>query len=273
MILKRPNTFPDSDGEPMADSTLQAIWILILYGNLLALFRNRDDVFVAANNLWYPLEDTDLVKMAPDAYVVFGRPKGHRGSYKQWQEGGIPLTVVFEVFSPGNTWREMMDKRDFCEEHGAEEFYILDPQDNELVVYTRGPHGVALVRRYFKDSFVSPRLGIRFERREEGIAVFYPNGERFLSFEELKELQEQESARASAAEGRAEEAEGRAEEAEGRAEEAEGRAEEAEAGREEAENRLNLSKTRLARVIELGRKARQGTASPEELAELERLES
>src|SRR5258708_3576853 len=99
MIVKRVIHYPDSDGKPMADNTIQAFWIFVLYGNLLALFRDRADVFVAADNFWYPLE-TEGARMAPDVYVVFDRPKGHRGSYEQWNEGGIPLTVVFKVFSP-----------------------------------------------------------------------------------------------------------------------------------------------------------------------------
>ena len=36
------------------------------------------------------------------AMVVFGRPKGYRGSYRQWEEGGIAPQVVFEILSPGN---------------------------------------------------------------------------------------------------------------------------------------------------------------------------
>ncbi len=43
--------YPDSDGKPMAENTKQARWIVILYGNLCALFRTRTDVFVAADNL------------------------------------------------------------------------------------------------------------------------------------------------------------------------------------------------------------------------------
>jgi Uma2 family endonuclease len=40
----------------------------------------------------------------------FGRPKGHCPSWKQWEEGGVPMTVVFEVLSPSDTPTEMMDK-------------------------------------------------------------------------------------------------------------------------------------------------------------------
>ena len=95
--------YPDSDGQPMAENTLQFRWIVTIQGNLDLMYRDRPDVFVAGDNLWYPVRGKPNIRRAPDVYVVFGRPKGHRGSYKQWLEDGIPLTVVFEVLSPRNT--------------------------------------------------------------------------------------------------------------------------------------------------------------------------
>ncbi len=53
---RKPIHYPDSDGKPMAENTKQARWIFTLYGNLSALFRDSADVFVAADNLWYPVE-------------------------------------------------------------------------------------------------------------------------------------------------------------------------------------------------------------------------
>jgi Putative restriction endonuclease len=89
--------YAERDGLPLWDNTKQMRWIVTLFGNLAALFRDRADVFVAGNLLWYPVEGQPDVRAAPDVLVVFGRPKGDRGSYKQWEEGGVPLTVVFEV--------------------------------------------------------------------------------------------------------------------------------------------------------------------------------
>lgn len=244
MQTRQAIIYAESDGKRMADNTKQARWIFIFFGNLLALYRAAADVFVAADNLWYPLEGEKDTCMAPDVYVVFGRPKGDRGSYKQWEEGGIPLTVVFEVYSPGNSWKGMADKKDFYEEHGVEEYYVYDPESGELLVYVRGPSGAALRRIYFQGSFTSPRLGIRFDTTGAELRVFYPNGEPFLSFDELKALQEQERARRLQAEKDL---------------------------ADEQALRL-LAETRLARMGELSRKARRGLASAEELAELERLE-
>ena len=65
--------YPSCDGKPMSDNTKQARWITVLYGNLLALYRDRKDVFVAADNLWYPVENRPDLRNAPDVYVVFGK--------------------------------------------------------------------------------------------------------------------------------------------------------------------------------------------------------
>jgi Uma2 family endonuclease len=84
-----PIIYPESDGQPLADNTLQFRWIVTLHGNPAALFTNRDDVFVAGDLLWYPVEGEPKIRRAPDVMVAFGRPKGERGSYLQWQEANI----------------------------------------------------------------------------------------------------------------------------------------------------------------------------------------
>jgi hypothetical protein len=35
--------------------------------------------------LWYPVRGQPRLRMAPDVLVALGRPKGYRGSYRQWE--------------------------------------------------------------------------------------------------------------------------------------------------------------------------------------------
>ena len=77
--------YPDSDGQPMADNTKQFPWIVTIKENLELLFADRPDVFIAGDLPWYPVEGDNKIRQAPDTMVVFGRPKGDRGSYKQWE--------------------------------------------------------------------------------------------------------------------------------------------------------------------------------------------
>ena len=175
--------YPESDGKPMADNTRQFRWIQTLQGNLAAQYRDRPDVLVAGDLLCYPREGHPEICIAPDVLVVFGRPRGDRGCYKQWEEDGVPLTVVFEIFSPTNTYMEMDDKFAFYEEHGVEEYYVYDPDTNRLKAFVRQGEVFRRVRPV--QGFVSPRLGIRFDLSGPEMVVYGPDGRRFPTFEEL----------------------------------------------------------------------------------------
>lgn len=94
--------YPSSDGKPMAENTIHFRWIVLIKENLEILFATILDVFVAGDLLWYPVQGDGDTKCAPDAMVVFGRPKGDRTSYVQYLEGNIAPQVVFEILSPGN---------------------------------------------------------------------------------------------------------------------------------------------------------------------------
>jgi Uma2 family endonuclease len=111
-LSERPEIdYPDSDGLPMADNTLQYEWIVTIKGGLDAIFLDDSNVFVAGDLLWYPVQGEPEIRTAPDATVAIGRPKGYRGSYKQWEGGNLAPQVVFEVLSPGNRPREMVKLR------------------------------------------------------------------------------------------------------------------------------------------------------------------
>jgi Uma2 family endonuclease len=86
----------------MADNTLQYEWIVTIKGGLDAVFRDAPSVFVAGDLLWYAVEGDTTIRCSPDIMVASGRPKGYRGSYRQWEEGNVPPQVVFEILSAGN---------------------------------------------------------------------------------------------------------------------------------------------------------------------------
>lgn len=186
--------YPDSDGKPMADNTKQFRWIVVIEQNLEWLFAENPDVFVAGDLLWYPVEGNNALSTAPDVMVVFGRPKGDRGSYQQWRENNIAPQVVFEVLSPGNTPREMDRKLLFYHTYGVEEYYLYDPDGNQLKGWYRSEEGL-LDRIESISGWVSPRLGIRFELAEE-LQLYRPDGTPFFSFTEINRMLEQERQRA-----------------------------------------------------------------------------
>ncbi|MEM8640481.1 MAG: Uma2 family endonuclease [Cyanobacteria bacterium P01_G01_bin.54] len=196
--IEDPLLYPDSDGKPLADNTTQLRLIFTIKGGLDALFKDRDDVFIAADLLWYPkpLTQAEIRSekkpkvQAPDVMVVFGRPKGERGSYRQWQEGNIAPQVAFEILSPRNSQEEMQKKFDFFQANGIEEYYLYDPKKNRLQGWLR--RGDTLSAIAVMEDWLSPRLGIRFNTIEGELVLFYPDGDRFVDYVEVIEQRDRE---------------------------------------------------------------------------------
>jgi Uma2 family endonuclease len=195
--------YPDSDGKPMSDNTLQWECMVTIKCGLEAQYADDPNVFVAGDLLWYAVEGQPKVRTAPDALTAFGRPKGYRGSYKQWQEGGIAPQVVFEVRSPRNTRAEMRRKLEFYDRHGVEEYYLYDPYKNTWVGYLRGEDG-RLHEVAAMAGWVSPRLKIRFEMRAGDLELYHADGSRFVTYTELAKKAEQEQRQKERAQKRAE---------------------------------------------------------------------
>jgi Uma2 family endonuclease len=179
--------YPDSDGQLMADNTRQFRWIVAIKENLEWLFAEAPDVFVAGDLLWYPVEGEPKIRMAPDVLVVFGRPKGDRGSYRQWQEENIAPQVVFEILSPGNRLKEMLEKLKFYDRFGVEEYYIYNPDNQELTGLVRSEAGLELID---PANWTSPRLGIRFDLSGEELQIYRPDGQPFVTYTEMAQRAE-----------------------------------------------------------------------------------
>ncbi|WP_017712345.1 Uma2 family endonuclease [Prochlorothrix hollandica] len=175
--------YPDSDGEPMADNTKQFRWITVIQYNLEWLFAPDPTVFVAGDLLWYPVEGNNKIRQAPDVMVAFGAGKGDRGSYQQWKEGNVVPQVVFEILSPGNTLAEMNRKQAFYNRYGVEEYYIYDPDRNDFSGWVRTEADLEVLES--TASWVSPRLGIRFEWSEAALHLYRPDGAPFASYGEV----------------------------------------------------------------------------------------
>lgn len=243
-----PIEYPDSDGQPMADNTKQFRWITVLQYNLEWIFAQDTQVFVAGDLLWYPVEGSNKIRQAPDVMVIFGVPKGDRGSYQQWKEGGIAPQVVFEILSPGNTLKEMQRKQIFYDRYGVEEYYVYDPDRNDLSGCLRAESGEFEVIETV-ENWVSPRLGICFKPSEDGLQVLRPDGTPFASYTEISQQLEQALERAEQAQEQAQQERERAEQAQEQAQQERERAEQAQQQAEQERERAD----RLAqRLRELG---------------------
>jgi len=187
--------YPESDGKPMAESTEQYEWLVKIKENLECLFSGDPEVFVAGDLFWYPVRDRRVADaMAPDVMVAFGRPKGVRRCYKQWEEADIAPQVVFEIRSPSNGPKDMAEKLAYYDRFGVEEYYVYDPPPNTLEVWLR--QDGRLKRMSHLKGWTSPRLEIRFDLGGKTLEIFDPQGQPFLTSVERAERLRREQARA-----------------------------------------------------------------------------
>lgn len=176
--------YPESDGKPMAENTIQYRWLTRIKGGLEARFKQDPRVFVAGDLFWYPVKGQSRIANAPDVLVAFGRPKGDRGSYKQWEEDGIAPQVVFEIWSPGNTEEEKDAKFAFYDYFGVEEYYTCQPEKGVMAGWIR--RGEELEPIAEMGEWESPRLGVKFRRVEGDWNLYHPDGEPFEDHEDLQ---------------------------------------------------------------------------------------
>jgi Uma2 family endonuclease len=266
--------YPSSDGKPMADNTLQYRWIVLIKENLEIICANRPDVFIAADLLWYPIQvkQPPAPSQAPDVMVIFGRPKGERRSYRQWQEENIPPQVVFEILSDSNKTaegrREMQQKLAFYQQYGVEEYYIYDPDELNLTGWQRQQQQLIPIQQI--SDWISPRLQVRFiwqVGRE--LALYRPDGERFLSFLELEQRLVRERQRAEQERQRAEQQQQRAEQEQQRAEQERQRAEQQQQRAEQEQQRAQQQQQRAEQAeAALEEEYRQRQALLERLREM-----
>ena len=137
--------YPTSDGQPMSESTQQAETIQATATCLRAFFRKRKDVFVASDLLIYYREAVPPLRVAPDVFVAFGVPRGHRRTYRLWEERRPP-DFVLEVASPKTVKDDVERKPGLYARIGVREYWQFDPHGDLLDPLLQGRRLVG--RRY-----------------------------------------------------------------------------------------------------------------------------
>ncbi|MBX7211123.1 MAG: Uma2 family endonuclease [Verrucomicrobiaceae bacterium] len=199
--------YPVDNGEPLSNDTEHLRWITFVKNGLEDWFADRDDVFIAADLLWYPIEGRPDISKAPDVMVVLDHPAGPRSSYMQWEEKGRAPQVVFEFLSKSNTAGEMMDKLDFYSDLGCDEFYTYDYQRGVFSAFQRRSEqdGLSKVKPQADGTWKSPLLGMTFGLSADGrLWVRRPDGKLMETQREIARRAEAEAKRAEAETKRAE---------------------------------------------------------------------
>jgi Uma2 family endonuclease len=123
--------YPSSDGQPLAETSVHAEAMAQAFFVLDRFFKDRADVNVGMNLLFYYEKGNAAARFSPDVYVSVGAPKGPRRVYKIWEEP-VPPTFVLEVSSRGTWLEDSGNKQALCASLGVREYFLFDPEADYL---------------------------------------------------------------------------------------------------------------------------------------------
>src|SRR3982750_604103 len=118
--------YPESDGQPMAETDLHLDEMYDLIHALRRRYRDVPDVYVTGNLFFYYLKGDPRSVVAPDVFLVYGVPKRKRRTYKLWEEGRVPSRVM-ELTSDSTKGEDLSKKKLCYESLGVEEYFLHDP--------------------------------------------------------------------------------------------------------------------------------------------------
>ena len=267
--------YPESDGEPMAETELHREVMTDLINGLKRRYVSAPDVYVGGNMFFYEVQGDPSSSFSPDVFLVKGVPKELGGIpnelrriYKIWEEGEVPCFII-EVTSAKTRGEDTGSKRIRYERLGCEEYFLFDPEGDYLDTRLQGYH---LERGRYQRLAANPD-GSLFSRttglilRVEGKKLRLVDA---VTGEELPWDEEIESRRKEAEERAAREAEARRA-AEVRAARDRERADREAEARRAAEERAARDKERADQAeSRAAREAEARRAAEEEIARLRR---
>jgi Uma2 family endonuclease len=189
-ISHRTNPFPETHEDDMGETTIHYKLISYLFNALDLFFEQHADVFIAANLNFYYDPDDPKKYYVPDIIIAFGISNHDRKTYKLWEEKLFPQ-VIFEVASESTWKKDISDKVEDYERLGAEEYYILDPENLylplPLMAYRRDETGRLRLVMTENHRVLSPLLRLEIVWTEGRFRLFDPaNKEFLLTPEEMK---------------------------------------------------------------------------------------
>ena len=175
--------YPESDGQPVAETDVHRQLMFALIGMLQAFFRDDPHVYISGNLFLYYQEGDPRQVVAPDVFVVPGVRNHQRRSYKLWEEGVVPA-VVFELTSRSTRREDLRSKYALYEQLGVSEYFLFDPLGEHLRPACRG---YRLHQGRYRSlspaadgSLWSAVLRLALHARGEQLRLYDPAGQRWL---------------------------------------------------------------------------------------------
>ena len=199
-----PVHYPESDGEPMAETPVHWHAMVDFASPLHGFLKDRPDAYVGSNMLMYYEKGDNRRRVSPDVFVAFGVPKlPERRVWLTWEEGKGP-DFVLEVTSRSTRREDEVRKKALYERLEVREYWQFDPLGEYLeprlrgyVLGDDGKYGevVALDERdgaLCHDSL----LGVTLRLEGGRLRLFDPKrGEYLLTHEEEREARQAAEAR------------------------------------------------------------------------------
>jgi Uma2 family endonuclease len=175
--------------------------LIVILGEV---YRDRPDVYVGGNMLFYYIEGDPRRSLAPDVFVALGVPRRERRIYKLWEEGKGP-DLIIEITSRSTRDEDLLDKKLLYEQtFMVREYLLYDPIEEYLVPSFQGyrlVEGTYEPIEMQEGRYTSHTLGLEFRSEEGALRVYDPvSGKRLLAPAEAYEAHRQAEARATQAE-------------------------------------------------------------------------
>jgi Uma2 family endonuclease len=129
--------YPETDGQPMAESDVHARYMIDVRVALEQHFADQADVYVSGNLFLYYEEGDPGQVVAPDVFVVRGVAKRQRPIYKLWEEGVMPQFIL-EITSRSTRKHDLGVKRGLYAMLGVQEYFLFDPLGDYLAPRLQG---------------------------------------------------------------------------------------------------------------------------------------
>jgi Uma2 family endonuclease len=212
--LRREVEYPDSDGQPMAETEIHLNEMVDLLAALKRRYRGVPDVYIGGDLFLYYRQGDPRSVVAPDVFLARGVRSGLRKTFKLWEEG-VPPCFIIEVTSGSTRDEDIRKKKILYEQLGVEEYFLHDPEGDYLSPQLQG-------FRLFNDRYtpIRPNPDGSLESRTTGLTLQIEDmnlrlidtvtGERLLWVEEVDLARQAAEERARAAEQHAQAAEERA---------------------------------------------------------------
>ena len=214
---KHGTLYPESDGEPMAETGRHVRMLLDMIETIDRHFRDTPDVHVCGNMFLYYEEGNPRKVISPDVFMVRGVPKKDLRTYKTWEQQPY-LDFVLELASPSTFTRDFAEKKEIYEQIlRVNEYYIYDPyhEIHPPFIGYRLVDGSYAEIEFVDGRLPSETLGLELGERDGVLRLYDPVKRTW--FGPAREHVDEAENRASAAENRASAAENRASAAENRA--------------------------------------------------------